>query len=240
MLTRKTVTLDEPILLSFRKGNTVYHNVKRAILLSEHKPGESLVEQSIARRMGCSQGTVREALMRLSEDGLVERRGYKGTVVSNASITEVAQMVRIRIDLEMMGLMHVAPNFRPSDGERLWSILLEMDTALDVGDDYARSELDRLFHVTILKLSGLANLEPILQRCALFMHRFTFGDTRDVDGPRHRPSEEHADVMRALELRDPNEAAEAGRNHIHHVISRWSPPLVQALNLKHENISRPD
>jgi DNA-binding GntR family transcriptional regulator len=220
---------NEPVLLSFRKGNAVYHAVKRAILLREQRPGDALVEQSIARRMGCSQGTVREALMRLSEDGLVERRGYKGTIVSNASVAEVAQMVRIRIDLEIMGLKHAASNFLPADGDRLWSILAEMDTALDAGDAYRRSELDRHFHLSILKLSDLASLEPILQRCTLFMHRYTFGNIED-DGPRRRPSEEHADVMQALESHDATAAARAGEAHILRVISRWSPQLHQALN----------
>ena len=214
--------------MSFRKGNAVYHAVKRAILLRDHVPDEVLVEQSIARRMGCSQGTVREALMRLSEDGLVERRGYKGTIVSNASLAEVAQMVRIRIDLERMGLRQAAAKFMPADADRLWAILREMDTALNVEDAYRRSELDRHFHLTILNLSGLVTLEPILQRCILFMHRFTFGNADD-DGPRLRPSQEHADVMKALEARDPTAAADAGENHIRRVISRWSLELDQAL-----------
>ena len=71
-------------LLSMRKADAAYHAVRRSILLGHFQPGEMLLEQRIAERLNCSQGTVREALLRLEQDGLVSRRGYQGTVVSTA------------------------------------------------------------------------------------------------------------------------------------------------------------
>jgi DNA-binding GntR family transcriptional regulator len=59
--------------------------------------------------MGCSQGTVREALLRLEQDGLVTRRGYRGTVVSTTSLEEAAQMARIRIALEIESARRAGP-----------------------------------------------------------------------------------------------------------------------------------
>ena len=53
-----------------RKSNAVYHSVKRAILLRRLEPGQAPLEQQIMAAMGCSQGTVREALLRLEQDGL--------------------------------------------------------------------------------------------------------------------------------------------------------------------------
>src|SRR4029434_3333263 len=79
-----------------RKSNAVYHSVKRAILLRRLEPGQALLEQQIAAAMGCSQGTVREALLRLEQDGLVARRGYRGTVVSTTSLEEAAASGRHR------------------------------------------------------------------------------------------------------------------------------------------------
>jgi len=218
----------EPFLLGKRKANAVYRALKRSILLRDIAPGEALVEQAIARQMGCSQGPVREALMRLNEDGLVERRGYKGTIVSMVTVEEVAQMAKIRIDLEAMGMALAARRFSAVDGDRLGLILGDMETALSDGDDYALSELDRLFHLTIFRLSGLKSLEPILERCALFMHRFTFGNPAD-DNFRDRPKEAHAAILSALEGRDPRAAALASADHIKRVIVRWSPALDSAL-----------
>ncbi|HFA59489.1 MAG TPA: GntR family transcriptional regulator, partial [Rhodospirillales bacterium] len=73
-----------------RKSSAVYHALRRAILLHRVPPGQMLLEQQIASTMGCSQGTVREALLRLEQDGLVERRGYRGTCVSDTSEAEAA------------------------------------------------------------------------------------------------------------------------------------------------------
>ena len=48
-----------------RKGDAAYHTVRRSILLGHFQAGELLLEQRIAERLNCSQGTVREALLRL-------------------------------------------------------------------------------------------------------------------------------------------------------------------------------
>lgn len=218
----------ELTLLSVRKGSAVYHALKRAILLRDIAPGEALIEQTIARHMGCSQGPVREALMRLNEDGLVERRGYKGTIVSEVSVEEVAQMARIRIDLEVMGARRAAHRFATGDGDRLRGVLADMEEALDDGDGYRLSELDRLFHLLVFRLSGLKSLEPILERCALYMHRFTFGNPDD-EALLERPAEAHDAILTGLEAGDASAAAFACADHIKRVIVRWSPALDSAL-----------
>lgn len=48
--------------------------LKRAILFGQLPPDSPLLEQTLVAQFGCSQGTVREALLRLDEDGLVRRR----------------------------------------------------------------------------------------------------------------------------------------------------------------------
>lgn len=62
---------------SGRKSNAVYGSLRRLIMLSELNGGSILTEQSLAHEFTCSQGTIREALLRLEQDGLVERRGYQ-------------------------------------------------------------------------------------------------------------------------------------------------------------------
>ena len=115
--------------LKIRKGNAVYHLLKTAILLRDLKPGEAIGEQAIAARMGCSQGTVREGLLRLQEDGLVQRRGYRGTFVSETTIEEAAEMAAIRIQLEAAASRRAAERFGPEERERLIEVLDRMELA---------------------------------------------------------------------------------------------------------------
>ena len=214
--------------LGIKKAYAAYHEIKRSILLREALPGEALVEQHIAARMGCSQGTVREALLRLQEDGLVVRRGYQGTVVSQTLLAEAAQMARIRIQIETTGIREAARVIGASQIEELNKLIEQMEEARRAREPYLCSELDREFHLRVFQASGLSALEPILMRCALHMHRYTFGHvgTRQHETP---VADQHRAILQALESGDPSTAAQAVAGHIETVIDLWSPSLRRAI-----------
>lgn len=220
-----------------RKGNVVYHALKRAIILAALPGGEALIEQQIAGTFGCSQGTVREALLRLEHDGLVSRRGYQGTVVSDTSAEEAARMASIRIDIETHGIRLATPAFTAAEFSALDEIIGRMDCAESSHDSYAKSELDREFHMAIFRVAGLPALEPILTRCTLHMHRFTFaGDPpapiaaiRSDGQPLPPGPVQHREIVAAIASGDPDRASETMRGHIESVIGAWSPELKQAM-----------
>jgi DNA-binding GntR family transcriptional regulator len=217
-----------------RKSNAVYQSIKRAILLRRLEPGQALLEQQIAATMGCSQGTVREALLRLEQDGLVARRGYQGTVVSTTSLEEAAQMARIRLALETESARCAAQACTSADFARFDEIIDRMAEAEAAHDGYSLSELDREFHLTIFRTARLATLEPILTRCALHIHRYTFGNGPIGVTPDNRvglPSsvEQHRAVRDALATGNPETAAQSMRDHIETIIGYWSPDLLRAV-----------
>lgn len=217
--------------LRLRKGDAVYNAVEQAILLGHLAPGQALVEQQIGGELGCSQGTVREALLRLEQSGLVSRRGYRGTFVSDMTAAEAALMVEIRIMIETLGASWAARKMSDPTLEELNQILEQMTAAEVAGEDYTRSQLDRLFHRTILQASGLTALEPILKRCCLHMHRFTFGKAqREARASYDQPSSaaQHRAILDALAARSPEEAANSIREHIESVIEFWAPDLKSA------------
>ena len=227
----KTVAVSDFSPLRIRKGSAVYHTVKRSILLAELAPGASLVEQQIGARLGCSQGTVREALLKLQEDGLVTRRGYRGTVVSDTSPAEAAEMARIRIELETVGIRRAAEVLSDEEMSRLAALIDEAEASSRAGDAYNCSELDRQFHLTIFQASGLVALEPILSRCALHMHRYTFRHPETTAQQHETPvARQHLAMLDALARRDPEAAAAAVRSHIEAVIDLWSPALRRAMS----------
>lgn len=215
--------------MSLTKSDALFHALRRAILLREIQPDDPMTESSIGREFNCSQGTVREALLRLQEEGLVKRRGYQGTTASRSSLAEVVQMVEIRIKLEVEGIRHTAEAVTKEDLASLEDILSAMEQVGKGGDDYALSELDRNFHLAIFHCSGLDALEPILRRCMLHMHLQTFG---------HPPSEihtvspetAHRPILDALYNHDPDKAAEAISVHINTTIRLGAPQLKSAMD----------
>ena len=78
------------------KASVAFDSLKRDIMLGELRAGEPLTELDLAARFQCSQGTVREALLQLQEEGLVRRQGHRGTQVSACTVDEAVEMFRVR------------------------------------------------------------------------------------------------------------------------------------------------
>ncbi len=213
-----------------RKADRAYEYLKRAILLRRLEPDQQLLEQTLAGEFACSQGTVREALLRLGEDGLVERRGYQGTFVTGTSLAEAAEMVRVRLSIERSVARSLAETGVEHDKAAIEAILAAMDTAHAAGDLYLCSQLDRQFHARLATSAGMGLLAPILRRCALHIHRFTLGG---LEVPREFFQEsgigdEHRELLAELTSGSAPRAEAAVTAHLARVLTRWSPSLIAA------------
>ena len=220
-----------------RKGDAARHAIRRSILLGHIAAGEQLLEQRIAQQLKCSQGTVREAFLRLQQEGLVARRGYRGTFVSTTSAQEAARMVEIRIQLECAGVQRSAPRLDGAAIAELHAVTDDMDRAIEALDFYRCSELDRQFHLALFRQADLPALEPILIRCALHIHRFTFLDAEAM-APDVTMGDTHRAVLAIIAGGDAAAAARAIGSHIGGVIERWAPPLVR--ELRHGAVRNPE
>jgi GntR family transcriptional regulator, rspAB operon transcriptional repressor len=212
--------LSEQSALQFtraRKGSVLYDDLRAQIVKGALKPGEPMLEITVARDYGCSQGTVREALMRLHEDGLVVRSGYRGTTVSTTSPAEAREMQFLRLHLETQGIGRAAAFMDAGLIDRLCGLVVEMEQAADAGDEYGLTELDCDFHLAIFGRAGLPALDAILSRCLLHLHRVTLAEPG-----RTRPllisARRHWDVIEALRTRDPGTAVQAITHHINTVL----------------------
>ncbi len=154
-----------------RPRDVVYESLKRQIMLNELRPESALTELGMAREHGCSQGTIREALLRLQEDGLVTRSGHRGTMVTRLDPEEAEEILALRRRIEIRGALRAVQHVERGGLERLYAIQADMDAAAAAGDEYALIILDMAFHLTIFRLSGLDALEQILTRCTLHSHR---------------------------------------------------------------------
>ena len=88
------------------KQELIYQELHDGILKGRYKPGERLDIEEIAAKMGTSRTPVREALRRLESEGLVASVPHRGTVVSQLSLDEVAELYHIRAVLEL-SLIHI-------------------------------------------------------------------------------------------------------------------------------------
>ena len=153
-----------------RPSDVVYGDVKRRIMLNELQPEAVLTELGLAREIGCSQGVVREALLRLQEDGLVVRKGRR-TLVTRLDVEEAQEMLALRRRIETRGAGKAVRNLDDRSLAEVAGLRSEMMQAALAGDEYRLIEADKDFHLAIFHLTGLNALEQILARCILHSHR---------------------------------------------------------------------
>lgn len=206
-----------PAAKLIRPADLVYASVKRRIMLNELKPEAVLTELGLAGEIGCSQGTIREALLRLQEDGLVVRTGRRGTMVTRLNADEAHEMLALRRRIETRGALKAARNVDDRALADLTAIRATMKQAAKAGDEYALIEADRELHLRIFRLAGLDALEQILARCIMHSHRCKLW------APGHRRSlaetaRRHDILIECLVARDGEGLAQALGRHIDTIV----------------------
>jgi len=135
--------------------DTAYEWIRRRILDNVWPPGHRALEQEVALELGMSRTPVREALVRLQNDGLVEvvpRHGMRVLPVSRQDMREIYEVLTA---LECMAAEIVARR-KPGDAElqTLTQATADMDEALARDDLEAWAAADERFHVSLVELSG--------------------------------------------------------------------------------------
>ena len=195
------------------KSAAAFTALKREIMLGELGPGHVLVELDLATRFGCSQGTVREALLQLQDEGLVQRNGYRGTQVSDCTLEEAVELFRIRQSIECRGIVHVLSHLSPTLTADLRALQAAMVEAAKAGDELELASVDRDFHSRIFADARLGALDPILRRCLIHNHRFKISrsaEARDLV----QTAQRHEPIVAAIEARDLSAASAALFHHI--------------------------
>ena len=196
-----------------RPADYVHGLLMRRIMLNELEPETVLTELGLAEELGCSQGTIREALMRLQQDGLVARSGRRGTLVTRLTAEEAQEMLALRRHIEMKGALKAVAHVTEKDLVHVTSLRAAMDAAVADHDEYRLIEIDMDFHVAIFRLAGLDALESILIRCIIHGHR------SKLWAPGHRrtlveTAARHDVLIKALQERDGPQLAAVIGDHI--------------------------
>jgi GntR family transcriptional regulator, rspAB operon transcriptional repressor len=200
-----------------RRSMVVYERLQRDIVLGSLAPGTGLLELELAERFGCSQSTVREALLLLQEEGLVVRVQHRGTHVSESRRDDALELLHLRHDIECRAVGRVLAAY----DARLRAALLDridaMRAAARADDEYLLSLHDRAFHLGLHEAAGLPSVQPILQRCLVHNHRYkilTTSPTAPGGRDLSETAERHVAIVQALDSRDVDRATAALSHHV--------------------------
>ncbi|MBL8331749.1 MAG: GntR family transcriptional regulator [Rubrivivax sp.] len=193
--------------------DTAYELIRRRILDNVWPPGHRALEQEVALALGMSRTPVREALVRLQAEGLVEVVPRHGMRVLPVSPTDMREIYEILTALECMAAEILAAR-KPGDDELepLVRATQEMDRALAVDDLDAWARADEQFHAQLVALAGNRHLQAIVMNHWDRAHRARMFTLRlrpkPVDSTR-----EHMALLERLRAGDAAGASEVNRAH---------------------------
>lgn len=193
-------------------GERVKEFVIDAILRGEFKPGDRIVESSLARQLGVSQAPVREGLRALVLQGFLQIEPYKGMTVRAFSPQELNEIYTIRAALESLAARLAAVLFTKADASKLRIILDEMIDVARRQDRERMVQLDTEFHRTIVRMSGNKMLYQLWQ--TLQFGHWTIVTTLVSNLNLEQLAVRHEELLEALMSRDPQKAMQTMQHHI--------------------------
>lgn len=192
------------------QNKDAYTLVLAAIDDGTYLPGDRLVESELAERFGVSRTPVREALQRLETQSVLVRDG-RSMVVSSLNHDQLGELYVVRAELEALAARLAAQHAAPEE-VRVLRELVTQDMEL-LGNPQKLSRANRRFHRQLHLASHnrylIQQLEMVHRTMAL-MATTTFA----VEGRDLSALEEHAAIVKAIEERDGDAAAEALKSHI--------------------------
>ena len=212
-----------------RGGPSAYLRLREAIVDGRFQPNERLVEADLARTFGAGRTAIRAALVRLDQEGLVERQPNRGARVRLVSDREALEIEEVRVALEQMLARHAATRTTQSDVADLRRMLKEMTDRVQAGDPLGYSELNAQFHEMIWAIAGQSVAATLVANLKSQSIRFQYRTILQPGRP-ERSLREHALIVESLASGDPDASEAAMREHLSHVVET----LKQAI-ARHQN-----
>lgn len=187
--------------------------IEEQITTGELAPGSALDEALLVERHGVSRTPVREALIQLAAEGLVELRPRRGAVVAQATPQRLVEMFEVMAELEAMCARLAARRLRDGDLGAMDAALARCEQAAQQQDPDAYFYANEDFHRALYAASHndfLVEQTLALQRKLRPYRRLQLR----VRNRMQHSLTEHAEILAALRLGDADQAMAATQRHV--------------------------
>jgi DNA-binding GntR family transcriptional regulator len=191
----------------------VYDSLRQDIISTRLKPNSPLQEVAIANDLGVSRGPVREALQKLSSDGLVNIIPHKGAFVSSLTWEEFIDAYQVREALEVLGVRLASKKMSADDLQVLENLHEQMNQHAEAEEVDNFFEVNERLHTEIINHSGNHKLIERYYPLKDQMRRYRMRSLT-LRGGLKRSCSEHRLILDALHLGDSQAAAKLMGEHI--------------------------
>jgi DNA-binding GntR family transcriptional regulator len=195
----------------------IYSDLRAELVSMERRPGEVISEAEIALSYGVSRTPVREAILKLSDEGLVEIFPQSGIFVSRIPLAALPEAIIIRKALEETAARLAAERATSSQILTLHSILERQREADAAGDRDSFHQADETFHGTIAEVAKYPGIWTLILQVKVNVDRFR-RLTLPQTGRMAQVIAEHAVILAAIEQHEPEGARRAMGAHLERLL----------------------
>jgi len=193
----------------------------------DYMPGEPLPERALIERFGVSRTPIREAILHLTVDGLVEAVAQSGTFVAKIPTSAIHQIAEIRMALEDMTAHRAAAVATKADVAKLDEILYRQKVHAELDDRGGFYESDASFHEVIAAIAGLPMAWELIRIPKLQIDRVRCL-TLPEEGRMFSIIEEHRGIRDAIASKTTTVVRKAMRDHLYSIL-----PDMNRLQIEH-------
>lgn len=198
----------------------VFATLERDILNGEYKEGDTLNELKLSQTLGVSRTPIREALMQLELEGLVETIQNKGAIVVGISTQDIEDIYAIRLHLEGFATSLAAEKMTDDEVTALEKVLELQEFYMTKNDTDRIWELDAEFHRMLYSASDNRTLKTMLSSLHNQIQRGRVLSLR-VEGRAEKSVEEHRRIVEAIKARDAGLAEQLTIEHINNALKNF-------------------
>ena len=186
--------------------------LRSAIMVGQYRPGDHLGEEELAKHLGVSRGTVREALRHLQQEGLVTA-GNRGMLrVNTLSPKEVRELFQVRAALEGLAVAEIIGS--PERDEAITRLRGALSRLSEPDGDFAaRVEADLGFHLLLCELAGNSMLVEAWRHLEGRIRVAIMSGEADRL-PRIMSRDWHSPIVEAIETGDVSAAVKVVERHM--------------------------
>ena len=192
-----------------------YEHIKQGILSGALPGGTFITEGTLAEEIGISRTPVREALLRLQVEDMVELYPKKGALVVPVTAQETREVFEARVLIEEWAATHAWPR-RAEIAPRLHELVTEMTAARKIKDAGRFSAADRAFHEVIVEAGGNSVIARQYRHLRDRQLCIVANVMRTDEARMTRALAGHKEMLRLLEHGTRSEFTKAAREHVAH------------------------
>ena len=178
-------------------SQTIYQKIKDDIIYLRRKPGDELNIQALSEEMRVSRSPVRDALMLLQSEGLVNMYPQRGCWVSLIDLDKIDEQQLLRLYLEKCVLEHIDGKLKPSDIAGIEYFIALQKEAVEKKDSQSYYTADDDMHHVYFNAAGFDNFWSIWMRETGNYRRIRLLSF-DAEGSSDKSIEQHEEILDAF------------------------------------------